>query len=552
MIGFLFLISQPFPGSAQIKAFSEKTSPKNDLIQITVVKGDCLVNICGHYLDSENRWEEIARINRLNDPYKIMPGGKILVPASYLKGMPLKGRVTFVQGEAKAQLAGHGSWVPLKLGDRISPKSNLKTGKESALEVKYLDGSVFFLRSDTELTILQARKTKTSHLFRDFLLSTGRLISHVKTATGKINRYKIHTPTAIVSVRGTGFRVAVDNGQSTFVEVTEKRVLVDGANKRIELAQLEGTLVKKDAPPLPPQKLLPPPNPVELKPIYNNEPTIAFTRIDKAQSYRVMVTKDREGKHVLQEKIIKPEETVTIAGLADGVYHLLLQSIDSLGLEGLTSNAYPFAIRANPLPPIISSPRDGSRLKEKKAALGWLSVSDAARYHLQIAEDRQFRKIVLDKTDLKGSDFKVNGLEYGTYYFRIRSIAKDDYHGTWSDTLSFTLPPPPPTPSVEQPVVSGKEINLRSKSVGEDFTYHFQISRDDQFQKILIDQKANKPEITIQKPKDTGVYFVRTAAIDINGDAGEFSPPQSFEIKRFPYEWVGGGGLILLLLLAVQ
>jgi hypothetical protein len=466
--------------------------------------------------------------------------------------MPLKGRVTFVQGEAKARLAGQGDWVLLNKGDRIPPKSDLKTGPESALEVKYFDGSVFFLRSDTEVGILQARKTKTSHLLHDFLLSTGRLISYVKTATGKVNRYKIHTPTAIASVRGTGFRVAVDKEQSTFVEVTERRVLVDGANKRIELAQREGTLVRKDAPPLPPQKLLPPPAPVELKPVYNTEPVIAFTRFDNAKNYRVMVAKDRAGKHLLREKIIRPEETYTIAGLADGAYFLLSQSIDPIGLEGLPSDAYPFTIRANPLPPIISSPRDGSIFREKKAALGWLSVSDAVRYHIQVAEDKEFHKIVLDKTDLNDSTFNAGGLEYGTYYFRIRSVAKDGYMGTWSDTLSFILAPPPPTPTVEQPVVSGKEILLRSKSVGKDFSYHFQISRDVQFNKILIDQRSNIPEITIPKPKDSGIYFVRTAAIDVNGDAGEFSSPQSFEIKRFPYEWIGGGGLILLLLLAVQ
>ncbi len=241
------------------------------------------------------------------------------------------------------------------------------------------------------------------------------------------------------------------------------------------MAQREGTLVKKDAPPLPPQKLLPPPAPVELKPVYNTEPAIAFTRIDSARNYRVMIARDRAGKHPLREKIIKPEETFTIAGLADGAYFLLLQSIDPIGLEGLPSDAYPFTIRANPLPPIISSPRDGSRFREKKVALTWLSVSDAVCYHLQIAADQGFRKIVQDKTDLNDSTLKTNGLEYGTYYFRIRSIAKDGYQGTWSDTLSFILAPPPPTPTVEQPIVSKKEIHLRSKSVGEDFTYHFQI-----------------------------------------------------------------------------
>lgn len=32
----------------------------------------------------------------------------------------------------------------------------------------------------------------------------------------------------------------------------------------------------------------------------------------------------------------------------------------------------------------------------------------------------------------------------------------------------------------------------------------------------------------------------------LSGATGEFSPHQRFEIKKkFPYEWVGGGGMVL-------
>ena len=551
LLGFLFLIAQPFPGAAASKVSSAKASPPIDSIQITIVKGDYLINICKYYLDNENRWKEIARINRLRDVRKLQPGSKIMVPVAYLRGMPLKGNVTFVQGEVKGQMAGEGVWVPLKLGDLIPPKSNLKTGNESALEVKYADGSLFFLRADTEVGILQSRKSLTSHLLHDLLLNAGRVISKVREATGEASRYKVHTPAAIASVRGTEFRIAVDETQKTFAEVIENRVTVDAANKSVELAQGEGTMIRKGDPPLPPQKLLPPPGPVDLKPIYNNAPAITFRRIDGVQAYRVMVAGDQAGKRLLRERIIKPDETFKITGLADGAYYLLTQSIDPIGLEGVTSSAYPFVMRLSPLPPITQSPREGAKVKGKGAAFAWLSVSDAVRYHVQIGEDRDFRKVVLEKSDLTGTTFKAEGLEYKPYFFRISSIAKDEYEGTWSDPLSFTLMPLPPTPSVDEPAISEDEISLRSRSVGEGFTYHFQIARDNQFKEVLIDQKAAKPEITAKKPKDAGVYYVRTAAIDRDGDAGEFSPPQSFEIKeRFPYGLMGGGlGLIILFIL---
>ena len=540
-----------FAAASEAASTTPKTWSPSDLVQITVAKGDFLINICKKYLDTENRWKEIARINRMKNPHKMMPGDKIMVPSVYLQGTPLNGKVVFVQGDAKVQMGGEGAWIALKTGDFISPKSHLKTGKESALEVRYEDGSSFLLRSETEVGILQARKASTSHLLHDLYLRAGRMVSKVREATGEASRYNVHTPAAIASVRGTEFRVAVDEAEKTFAEVVESRVAVDAANKSVELAQGEGTMVQKGDPPLPPQKLLPPPIPLNMMPIYNTAPAITFTRIEGAKAYRVIVSRDEQGKNLLRETMLKSGELYKSAKLADGVYYLLAQTVDAIGLEGTSSKAYPFTIRLNPLPPITQAPHEGAKVKGKSVNFAWLSVSDAVRYHVQIAEDREFSKMTMDKTGLTETSFKAGGLEYKPYYFRISSIAKDGYQGAWSDPLPFVLMPQPPTPSVEQPAISKDEINLRSRSVGEGFTYRFQFAKDNQFKDILIDQKADKPQITVKRPKEAGVYFVRTSAIDRDGDAGEFSPPQSFEVpERFPYGWVAGGiGTIILIIL---
>jgi len=553
LIGFLLISSLPSLCGAQGKAKSPSSYAKSDLVHFTAAKGDYLINICKQYLDSENRWQEIARINRLKDPRKLQPGAKIAIPIVYLKGTPLESKVTFVQGDAKVQPGGQGEWVSLKPGDLISQKSNLKTGAESALEITFEDGSSFFLRSDTQMGILKAQKVLSSQTVRDLYLGAGRVLTTVKEATGEAPRFKIRTPSAIASVRGTEFRVAVDESQKTYAEVMKSLVTVDGANNSVDLAQGEGTMVKKGAPPLPPRKLLPPPAPTDIRLIFNSAPVIRFSAVEGAESYRVMTAKDKEGKQLLRDKTIKAGDAITIAGLADGSYYLMSQSIDPIGLEGLPSGAYPFRVRVNPLPPITQTPRDGAKLKGTSAQFQWLSVSDAVRYQAQIAEDREFKTIILDKNDLKESTLKTGTLAYKPYFFRVSSIAQDDYQGAWSDPLAFTLSAMAPTPSMDQPALSKDEINLKSRSLGEGFTYHFQIAKDKEFKQLIADNKTEKPEITIKKPKDTGTYYVRTAAVDRDGDAGEFSPPQSFEIKeRFPYEWVGGflGTALLIILVA--
>lgn len=548
-----YLVIASTSGVAATKSMPAAVPAKPELVQLTVTKGDSLYNICGQYLDSANRWKEIARINRLKNPHRLNPGLKIWVPAAYLKSEPVAGNVTFVQGDAKARIGGQGDWINLKIGDLIPPKSQLKTGDESALEVAYEDGSAFLLRSNSDIGVMNSQKTVTSDMLRDLFLNIGRVISNVREATGKASRYRVHTPGAIASVRGTDFRVAVDELEKTYTEVMENRVSVSAADKIVELAGGEGTMVKKGEPPLPPRKLSAPPDPVDLKPIYNTEPTISFSVIEGATAYRIMAAKDRQGKHLAQEAVIKPQDTFRIAGLADGDYYLSASSIDAIGLEGIPSLARPFTIRLNPLPPFIQSPRAGAKIKGNAVSFEWLSVSDAMRYHIQISENREFTKPAVDKNDLTGLNFNADTLAHKPQYFRISSIAKDGYQGAWSDPLPFELVPMPPIPVTEPPAVSKDEINLRARSAGEGFVYHFQIARDGQFKEIYIDRKEDKPEITIKKPKEAGNYYVRMAAIDRDGDTGGFSAPQSFEIKqRFPYEWLGGGlGLLLILLLAI-
>ncbi|MCK5436713.1 MAG: hypothetical protein KAI90_01810, partial [Desulfobulbaceae bacterium] len=131
---------------------------------------------------------------------------------------------------------------------------------------------------------------------------------------------------------------------------------------------------------------------------------------------------------------------------------------------------------------------------------------------------------------------------------RISSTARDGYMGIWSDTLNFTIIPPPPAPSISDPEVTEETIQIRWRNLGADISYHFQLARDVNFTEILMDTTVQEPEITIQKSEESGTYYVRTSGIDSEGYEGDFSRPQSFEIKGTPYAAVL---FILLLGLAV-
>lgn len=81
--------------------------------------------------------------------------------------------------------------------------------------------------------------------------------------------------------------------------------------------------------------------------------------------------------------------------------------------------------------------------------------------------------------------------------------------------------------------VTSKEdtIHLRWKSLGKGITYHFQLAKDRDFRQIIIDQKVDQPEITIEQHLSTGTYYVRTRPVSINGQTGEFLSVQVLEIS---------------------
>jgi len=551
LMALLFFVAQPTNGVTGMKSSSAERSTQDDQIPKTVFRKDPRnVNKSDH-----NSGKSADRKGRFySSTKKRLKGSRNSgKPVPSRNMTPLKGCVSLVQGEACVQLRGKGDWISLKAGDHILPRSNLRTGRDGAVEIKYEDGSSLLLRSHTEVTILEAWKTRTSRLLRDFFLSAGRVTAKVQSVMGRSSRFRIHTPTAIASVRGTEFRVTVDKEHETCVEVLKSRVSVDTATKVINLAQGEGARIKNPARPLPPRKLLLAPNPVGLEPLYNAAPVISLASVGGAHAYRVMVAKDAQGKQLVWEREVRRGERVTMSGLDDGSYFLLTQSIDPIGLEGVPSEAFPFAIRENPLPPMLLSSGCAHRDGDKAVILEWLSVADAVRYHLQISEDGDFRNPVVDRSDLEAVSFRAEGLENKPYSFRIRSVAKDDCPGGWSDPVAIPAPCPPQASSGAWPDLSGGMINLRSRSAGEGFTYHVQIARDDRFQEILVDEKVDGPEISARKPKETGTYFVRIAPVDGSGKTGSFSRPQSFTIQnRFPAEWIGigsGTGIFLLLLL---
>ncbi|HOV89561.1 MAG TPA: FecR domain-containing protein [Syntrophorhabdaceae bacterium] len=521
-------------------------------IEYRVAKRDALIKIADRILEDPKKWREVAKINRLKDPYIIQPEQMIVIPVRLLKGSPMDGAVTFIKGEALVQRVKDGEWVKLKLGHEIREGDTLKTEKNGSLEITFDDKSVLFMRPNTLINITTSQKKGVFAIINRINLQSGKTISNIKRATGTESRYEVATPSAIASARGTDFRVSIDEMLATRAEVLDGTVVVGALGSSVEVKGGEGTVVEKGAVPAKPVRLVDAPRLIQKQPIYKDIPLVfRFETTEGTKSIRATLTKDEDGKDIISEALIKPEEPFSITNLDDGSYYLIAFGIDALGLEGKKSDAIAIKYRANPLPPFIQIKDEDVEFVGRSAEFQWLTVKDAVGYRVQIATDKDFNRIVEEKRDYKDKTYKTNVLEYGVYYFRICSVAGDGYEGGWSNIVKFKLIPPPPSPPLEKPSVDKDSIFLKWRDLGEGIRYHFQMAKDEAFKEIIFDTKLDKSQITLKKPKDPGVYFVRTSSIDKKGREGNFSSPQSFEIERgFPYEVIGiimGLGLLSIL-----
>jgi hypothetical protein len=527
---------------------------KNDSIVLTVVENDCLTSICRRYLEDPRKWPEIGRINHLKDYNLIRSGSRLVIPIRLLKGVPADGVVVFLKGDVELKDRKGGPWKRLRQNDQVSQGNLIRTGQDGAVEIAFADGTGFFLKPDTTLDLHTSQVKGGSHLLQRFILSTGRLLTKVRSATGRESRIEIPTPSATAVVRGTDFRVSIVADDASTCEVMEGVVGIEAMGKQVAVREGEGTRVSRGKPPLNPRKLLPYPSPLPLQAPVNTMPfRIEFERIEGAVAYRCTLSGDPEGKDALREKVINGDEALELSGLDDGTYYLQMRSIDEIGLEGPSSPPQAVTVRLNPMPPFVREPADGARIRGKSLAVTWLRVPDAAGYQIQAGPDREFRQPLEGLKDVKGTGHELNFAAFGPCFFRIRSVAPDGYAGIWSDAIAVTLIPPPASPDVEKPEGDGKEMTIRWRNMGEKMTYHMQVARDEAFRDPFVDRRVEQPEATIPMPSAVGTYHVRISAVDPEGFEGNYSTPQIFEVKRrlWPYGvgLLGVVGTILLILL---
>ncbi len=130
-------------------------------------------------------------------------------------------------GEVKGKVTVHdpkGTDVPATTGLVIVAESTIETAKGSVL-LSLQDGSQVLVRPNTRVILKSPDEGRKTF----FELLIGKVLAHVLKRFENAPSFKMGTPSAVITVRGTRFQVEVTKKNRTIVDVYEGLVDVAGS-----------------------------------------------------------------------------------------------------------------------------------------------------------------------------------------------------------------------------------------------------------------------------------------------------------------------------------
>lgn len=499
----------------------------------TVRPGDNLWNITADYLTSMHYWSRLQALNSVADPEHLPPGMKLRIPVLWLKRQPTTAQVLTVQGKADVTVAATEETVSARSGLALQSGDEIRTGPDGNVTLEFGDGSRLLLQADSLLVMDTLSAYGTTNMVDTRLrLQQGRADSHVTPRQNPLVRYEIQTPAASSAVRGTRYRLGMDAVNAVArAEVLEGTVAVAGARKTRTVATGFGAVAEAGQPPAPPVRLLTAPAVTELPPVVTRVPIqLGFPALPGAVAYRTQIAPDEKFETVLFDGVSQPPQ-VRGPDLPDGDYVLRLRGIDARGLEG--HDAYHrFRLHARPEPPFLVRPGHQTTVPEKAPTFEWTEAQNAVAYHVQLAEDERFTKLLLDLPDYSNSRLTPEQpLEPRWYYWRVATRNRAGAEGPFSDPQRFRLQP---TPKVKPPEAVEGTLIFRWSAGLPGQQYQVQLAKDSNFENIIVDRQVAEPEMAIAWPA-SGFHYLRMRTVDADGYVAPYGPVQRIDIPPQSY-----------------
>ncbi len=338
-------------GAALPYALAAMTEP---YASYTVKTGDTLQGLSSSLLNEPSKWGEVAKLNGLKNPNLIYPGQVIDVPKSLLNlssqpRIAVPGTLLSVQGDVS--IGGQ----KVQAGAPVPEGARLQTGPNSSAIVQLGDGSRLQLMPKTLADVVTqhgyALRNPSSSASTTWFSGAIRLVEGVldtlaEKKASRILPLSVTTPTSVVGVRGTHFRVAYEDPASGLArtEVLEGKVRTNNPAQRVgaDVGGGFGSAFKPQDKEIKVVALLPALADAQLPAeVLRTSATAAAPQraewavgpLAGATGYRAQFASDAQFAQI-QSDIKSAAPALDVTALANGSYYARVRGIDASGIEG--------------------------------------------------------------------------------------------------------------------------------------------------------------------------------------------------------------------------
>jgi hypothetical protein len=507
-------------------------------VEFLISPSDTLIGLSERVLVTPDAWREVARRNKLRNPNRLEPGQVLRIPLRLLRSVPLNARVVSVNGDVRI-----GGAVATQ-GSTLAEGQALETGADGSAVIELADRSRVKVAPSSLTEVISSRRYAGPDEGRvpDTDVGNGWFAGAMRVLKGSVEVFatkvlrakplEVTTPTAVVGVRGTEYRVSFDaaaNNRSRS-EVLDGKVRFDAADAAIgaDVAKGFGAAIEPGVSAPQVAKLLDAPE-LGTVPQRFERPLVRFALAGERTPLRVQVSPDASFDKLVIDQRIQPGTDVRLAGLPDATWHMRARRIDSLGLEGFDAQRT-FVLKARPEPPASNQPRRGAKLSVGQLSFAWAENIDAQAYRFQLAADPDFKTLVAEQARVEGTKLELNLPKEGQYHWRLASIKAAQDQGPFGDPQSFELRalPEPPKGGLDP---NGKSLQFAWGARPED-RHRVELARDPEFKEIVATSELKSPEWNLATPIQSGSYYFRYQTIEPDGFVHPYSSTLKTEVPR--------------------
>ncbi|QEL55916.1 FecR domain-containing protein [Chromobacterium paludis] len=408
--------------------------PDAAIWQYKVQAGDTVWSIASRHLLSADYIPQLRTDNRIANPRRLRPGSVLSIPYAWVK-QHAAAAVLDAQAGPVSISGSHGEALSVTLGQRYASGTRFHTGRDAMLRLRFEDGSQLILNANSTLTLeQQAYFTSTGAILTQNRLDQGSAGSSVIPNLLMPSRYRIQTPSAVTTVRGTVFRVRSVAADDTATEVLRGKVNVNAQQGEVDVPAGFGSRGQAQGG----RPIVLPPAPALTGLAARaefNPPLLRWQAGAGETGYHLALSRaDGENEQLQERETDAPRFAPLLPG--NGGYRLAIRAINADGLQGFDSER-PLQLHAYPLPPLLlNGPPAQQQRGEGLLLRSGASVAHPAR--VQIARDAAFQQRVFDG-ELTQAEWRTRLPGPGTWYWRAASIAPDGASGPYSDIQRVTV-----------------------------------------------------------------------------------------------------------------